>query len=368
MTEPPHEVEPSAQGQAPRVLVFNGSASVEGDTKVAILVSRALRTVADVTVLTMAGEASAEFAAHGLRVKTLMRPTLFPGRIGQVIRCTEFALLALFHCVFDRPKLIYTYDRTCAADVAIVVARLFRIPFIFHVNHGEMCRINRRRFMSAQRAAMIWSVSKHVLRQANDVGPRATHTLLFNCVEDTEPVMGKTEARLSLGLPVDGLIAVIAGRLSPFKGQETFVRALAHERLENLGVHGYVVGNDTGEGAYDLPPHPDYQSYLVELAASLELGGRMHFVGRQRSLPWLAAADVVCFLSDAEPFGLVVPEAAAQGSPIVATSSGAVPELLRDGASGLLVPPRDASACAQAIRPGAQRPNARNASRRGCTL
>jgi glycosyltransferase involved in cell wall biosynthesis len=60
--------------------------------------------------------------------------------------------------------------------------------------------------------------------------------------------------------------------------------------------------------------------------------------------------DVLVFPSTYEGFGLVVLEAMSQGLPVVATPVGCVPDLIRDGVNGVIVPPRDANALANAIR------------------
>ncbi len=60
--------------------------------------------------------------------------------------------------------------------------------------------------------------------------------------------------------------------------------------------------------------------------------------------------DVLVFPSTYEGFGLVVLEAMSQGLPVVATPVGCVPDLIRDGENGVIVPPRDAGALAKALR------------------
>jgi glycosyltransferase involved in cell wall biosynthesis len=60
--------------------------------------------------------------------------------------------------------------------------------------------------------------------------------------------------------------------------------------------------------------------------------------------------DVLVFPSTYEGFGLAVLEAMSQGLPVVATPVGCVPDVLRDGENGIIVPPRDADALAQAVR------------------
>ena len=60
--------------------------------------------------------------------------------------------------------------------------------------------------------------------------------------------------------------------------------------------------------------------------------------------------DVLVLASVAEPFGLVLIEAMARGVPVVATRAGGVPEIVEHGVHGLLVPPRDPEALAEALR------------------
>ncbi len=61
-------------------------------------------------------------------------------------------------------------------------------------------------------------------------------------------------------------------------------------------------------------------------------------------------AAMLVLPSEYEAFGLVLLESMAQGRPVVSTSVGGIPEVVEDGKSGLLVPPRDAPALARAIR------------------
>jgi len=60
--------------------------------------------------------------------------------------------------------------------------------------------------------------------------------------------------------------------------------------------------------------------------------------------------DLLVFPSTYEGFGLVVLEAMSQGLPVIATPVGCVPDLIRDGDNGLVVPARDANALARAVR------------------
>jgi len=76
----------------------------------------------------------------------------------------------------------------------------------------------------------------------------------------------------------------------------------------------------------------------------------VHFAGFVDDVPdWLAAFDVFAFPSHHEGLGSVLLQAMAAGTPIVASDTGGIPELIRHEETGLLVPPRDAQALAAAI-------------------
>jgi glycosyltransferase involved in cell wall biosynthesis len=136
------------------------------------------------------------------------------------------------------------------------------------------------------------------------------------------------------GLPRPAVVYV--GRLHRQKGLDTLLRAVA--RLP--GVQAVLVGDGPQRGA------------LQRLAAGLGVAGRLHvtgFVPHSEVAGMLAAADVVVLPSRYEELGTSLLEAMAAGRPVVASRVGGIPEVVRDGADGLLVPARDEAALASAI-------------------
>jgi glycosyltransferase involved in cell wall biosynthesis len=129
---------------------------------------------------------------------------------------------------------------------------------------------------------------------------------------------------------------VCAGRLYPSKGQDVLLRALALEP----SVHVSFAGDGPARAT------------LVALAAELGVLDRCHFLGAipRALIPALMARAVVTVVpSRDEAFGLVNIESLAVGTPVVASRVGGIPEIVRDGVEGLLVPPDDPAALAKAI-------------------
>ena len=154
------------------------------------------------------------------------------------------------------------------------------------------------------------------------------------------PELGKV-FRQSHGIPQDRFVAVQASWMIPEKGIPDLLEAvrLALPRCPTL--HLLLAG----EG----PLRPHYQQQAIELG----LEGRVTWTGLVRDPGGeglFDAADVVCQLSRwEEAFGYVIAEGMAAERPVVATRVGAIPELVADGETGILVERGDSAAAAEAI-------------------
>jgi len=99
-----------------------------------------------------------------------------------------------------------------------------------------------------------------------------------------------------------------------------------------------------------IRPDTAYRGELERYAARLGLGGRVVFTGVRQDVPAvLAEAAVSALPSLSEGLSNVLLESMAGGVPVVATAVGGNPEVIEDGVTGLLVPPRDAGALARGI-------------------
>ncbi len=143
-------------------------------------------------------------------------------------------------------------------------------------------------------------------------------------------------------------MAVLA-QITPWKGQDTAVEAVALLRDRGLDVRLLMAG----EVKFRRPlTRYDNDTYLRELRArvsALGLDDAVTFTGHRSDTPsLLRAVDCLLVPSWAEPWGRVVVEAMAMETAVVATSVGGPAELIEDGRSGLLAPPRDPVAWADA--------------------
>jgi glycosyltransferase involved in cell wall biosynthesis len=137
----------------------------------------------------------------------------------------------------------------------------------------------------------------------------------------------------------EGIVEV--ARLAPVKGQRELIEALA--RLDT-DVRVTLVGRDIERaGAYERE--------LRELAERLGVADRVEFAGyRDDARDLMGRAAVVVLPSWTEGLPMTLLEAMARRRAVVATPVGGTPEVVADGETGVLVPPRDATALAAALR------------------
>ena len=135
------------------------------------------------------------------------------------------------------------------------------------------------------------------------------------------------QVRKKMGIPTDATVIGLHARMTPSKGQDRLVEALA---MSGLNAHLLLCGGPTEGAFYDI---------LVAKIAKLGLSDRVHCAGFQSNLvPYYAACDIVTNLrSDPEAFGLTVIEAMACGKPVLAHALGGPSETIVDGETGWLV-------------------------------
>lgn len=203
------------------------------------------------------------------------------------------------------------------------------------------------RFATWCRARGVVVLSRDVAAAQARIRPRREQRLVYPgaSLERFEAVRTESPAALrrAFGLPVDGPLIGIVGRLQHWKGMHTVIEALPAVRAAHPGAHLVIVG-----GAHGTEPR--YGDELRTLAAARGVADAVTFAGFQPEVPhWMQAMDVIVHASDREPFGIVVVEAMALGKPVIAGDAGGPAEILTDGEHGLLTPFGDAPALARAI-------------------
>jgi len=171
-------------------------------------------------------------------------------------------------------------------------------------------------------AKVVVAVSDKIKQELIDIGvPQERIQVILNGVDLDEFAPGDAD-RKTLGLPENVTLGVFAGDIrTTRKNLDTVLQALS----QVPDLHLAVVGSTTGS------PFP-------QLAASLNISDRVHFVGYRRDIAQIMqASDLFVLPSRYEPFGMVVTEAMACGLPVITAATTGAAELITP-ASGIVLP------------------------------
>jgi glycosyltransferase involved in cell wall biosynthesis len=267
------------------------------------------------------------------------------------------ALVQIFRIVAThRPDVVQTLAPK-AGLLGMIAARLCGVPVRVHWFTGQVWSASRGIKRAVLRSAdrliaglatdpLVDSPSQRDFLVGEKVAPRAKLSVLgAGSVRGVDESRFRPDAaaraliRSSLGIPADHTALIFVGRITRDKGVSELARAMRALRLELPDLHAILVGFEEGAFARRL------------IAEAGDAKDRLHIVGYSDAPErFLAAADFMVLPSYREGFGSSVIEAAACGLPAIGTRIVGLVDAIAHGETGILVPPRDAHALANAIR------------------
>lgn len=239
----------------------------------------------------------------------------------------------------SRPDLVHTHLvhgdvygtlGAAAARAAVVTTKHNDDPF----RAGRFRHVER---LVARRAARIVCITEALRRFNREVVglPDAKLRVVHYGLDAPPAPWGPADA---VGLEAEARVLLAVARLEPQKGLDVAVRALAALAAEAPDVVLVVLG----EGPQ--------RAELEALARQLGVDGRLRLPGRVGDVAaWLERAQALVHPARWEGFGLALLEAMLCARPVVASAVSAIPEIVVDGETGLLVAPDDPAALAQAL-------------------
>jgi glycosyltransferase involved in cell wall biosynthesis len=309
------------------------SGEVAGGQRVALQLARAARARGDEVefVVPERGRFVDELVDQGFAVR------LIPLR-----RSWDAPAARRLRSILDRTTILHTHTLV-AGNVLGTLASPGPVVRHLHIaNHFRAATepvLRRLDNLTARRCARLLAVSEDTRRAYERQGYPAGRVDVVHNGVSLDGAESNGALRAGLGIPPEAPLIGEIGRLCEVKGQRELIEALALLP----GTRLLLVGRDLEHGGA-------FQAELEREAERLGVRDRVLFAGhRDDADRLLTELDVLVLPSWTEGLPVAVLEAMARARPVVATPVGGTPEVVADGETGLLVPPRDPRALADAI-------------------
>ncbi len=345
-----------------RILFVNHTAASSGAELALMRLMEALRAEHSVALACPAGGPLAEqadaadierFAVPAFEASLRVHPLQTPlglGRLG-----AGGVTLARVARRF-RADLIHA-NTTRAGLMGAIATRLGGAPLVVRAHeHVPLNPVGKAvRAVLARSASAVVTVSQDTAQRFNeglDRPPLATH--VYNSFDRRRFDPDRVPAaplRQELGIASEAPLLGQVAQITPWKAQDTSIRALAELRGGGVDAHLLLVGEIAFAGPTVRYDNHGFLRGLHDLVDELKVRDAVHFLGRRADVPGiLSAIDLSLLPSWDEPFANVMLESMAMGTPMLMSEVGGGPELVEDGVSGRLLPPKRPEAWAAAAR------------------
>lgn len=262
------------------------------------------------------------------------------------------ALLELILLIKRKKYNIVHTHNSKAGILGRLAAKINRVPVIVHTIHGFAfhdfeCKWRKKLFIflekfTAKFTDKLFVISKPLMEWglAEGIGNAEKYIINYDGIEieKFQNYVDVEAKKKEFGLSPDERVVGTVAKLWEGKGHKYLLEAAS----EIIKFYKDVKFMFVGEGYLDKE--------LKDYAKKLNIADSIIFTGFKTDIPEITAIfDIACLPSLFEGMGRVLLEAQASGKPVVATRVGGIAEIVKDGQSGILVPPADSHALAEAI-------------------
>jgi glycosyltransferase involved in cell wall biosynthesis len=276
-------------------------------------------------------------AALGVPVQRIaLRWHLDPGAVGRTARCLRALNPDIVHTHLIHGDL---YGQLAAGQAGVrhtISSRHNDNPF----RRNPILKAANR--LAMRRAAHVVAISEalaHFVQSVEGIDASRIVTIRYGLEPRAFPPEARSDARQQLGLDGHSPVVGFFGRLIHQKGVDVLLDAFQQVWQRSPSVRLVIVGDGNRRASLE------HQAHTLGLDEAVTFTGWVNEAHRL-----MPACEVVVMPSRWEGFGLVALEAMSAARPLIASRVSALPEIVADGQTGILVPPEDPSALADAIQ------------------
>lgn len=259
----------------------------------------------------------------------------------------------------EKVQIVHTHE-FFSGSLGRIAAKLAKIPITILMLHNKdrwkkLIHIYIDRIMANWTDKIVansYSVKEFTILYEG-LNP-SNFTVVHNGIDSkrfSSNLINRKTKKPELGIENSTPTLVIVGRFTTQKGHRHLIEALPAvvEKFPKLKL--LIVGDDS---PFDVSTKEE----TFHLVDTLGLMEKVVFLGERKDVPEiLCAADIFVLPSLWEGFGLVIAEAMAAGIPVIASKIDGIPEVVKDGVTGILVPPKNPDALSNAIIHLLNKPN-----------
>ncbi|HSZ06390.1 MAG TPA: glycosyltransferase family 4 protein [Solirubrobacteraceae bacterium] len=343
-----------------RVLYVNHTAEVSGGERSLLVLLGALPDSVTPLVASPQGRLQAAVEDLGIPTTTIAGTAgslrLHPVHTPRTLAELSVAALQVRRAA-RRHRADLVHANSIRGGIVLGLARLSATATVVHVRDclppGPLTTATMRLITAT--ATTVIANSSYTARSVWAAAPRARVEVVHNPVDLArwDPArIDRAQARARLGTAGEReLLLGVVAQLSPWKGQDTAIDALALLCEEGVDAHLLLIGSAKFVARSTRFDNEGYVARLRARVAQAGLQDRVSWLGEREDVPELVRAlDILMLPSAEEPFGRALIEAMALGVPVLATNVGGPAEIVEDGREGYLLAPRQPAAWAQAVR------------------
>jgi glycosyltransferase involved in cell wall biosynthesis len=259
-----------------------------------------------------------------------IRPWRIPQMLFTIRKCIRLAS-------FLRPSLIYA-NGSRAAFYAAIAGRILGTPVVWH------CRITEPDpYLDPLllRLCTVIVANSHATSARFSAQFQPKVRVVYNGI-DIEHLRASSAKAHSF--PADDKIILVVAGIHRSKRHDTLLKAFQKVASLDRTLRLVFIGSKNQSDR-------SWWAFLDKMTRQSPFRDRIHWLGAVEDLrPWYRAAWVLILASESESFGRVLVEAMGSGTPVIATTVGGIPEIVRDGQEGLLFSPGGSEQLANAIK------------------
>ncbi len=293
-----------------------------------------------------------KYELHGTSIPDEIKKSKF-GKWKIIILVLHFLRSAFFECLKEKPDIIHGQWAFPAGYLAYIVSKIFKKKCIISVHGAETPLLKKYPFIlkrtinSLNKCSIVFVNSNYTKNEYVKMGVDVKKIIQINPIPNfvthnsDKEILAKFRRKITTD---DSKIILFVGRLVERKGLEYLIKSLPE--IKNTSIYLVIAGAGI------------LLDELKKITSSLGLDDRITFYGSptDEELGQLYDVSDVFVLpsiidsrGETEGLGLVIPEAMESGLPVIATSVGGIPNILKNEHNGLLVKPNDSKTIAVAI-------------------